>query len=252
MFLIDWLIDCQSWARTAQVISLYNVGPDIFRQNYRLCFCGLWANIAQVIIFLCNVSQARSRVDFIGCFPAKRWYFALGQYCKSNFLVECCLRHIYTTSARWYSYAMLGASRTTQYRVFTYHHMMAEKYQGNIERDFFLCNVVWSLKGNTTWATKVFPVNVVSGNTTLGTILDIAHIKTLCSIVLETPDSNAQENILFDFVLILSGDSAQVKTNYIINSNVALEAPEERLQTTLQMKNHVKYCLNTHVSREMS
>ena len=95
-------------------------------------------------------------------------------------------------------------------------------------------------------------MNVVLGNTTLETILDIAHIKTLCSIVLETPDSNAQENILFDFVLILSGDSAQVKTNYIINSNVVLEAPEERLQTTLQMKNHVKYCLNTHVSREMS
>ena len=95
-------------------------------------------------------------------------------------------------------------------------------------------------------------MNVVLGNTTLGTILDIAHIKTLCSIVLETPDSNVQTNILFDFVLILSGDSAQVKTNYIINSNVVLEAPEERLQTTLQMKNHVKYCLNTHVSREMS
>ena len=65
-------------------------------------------------------------------------------------------------------------------------------------------------------------MNVVSGNTTLGTILDIAHIKTLCSIVLETSDSNAQENILFDFVLILSGDSAQVKTNY----SVILEAPK--------------------------
>ena len=156
MFLIDWLIDwlsvmcphctsnflVQCWSRyiqtKLQIMFLWTF------------FCGLWANIAQVIIFLCNVSQARSRVDFIGYFPAKRWYFALGQYCQSNFVVECCLRHIYTTSARWYSYAMLGASWTTQHRVFTYHHIMPKMYQGNTERDFFLYNVVRSVKGNTT------------------------------------------------------------------------------------------------------
>ena len=37
---------------------------------------------------------------FAGCFPAKRWVCGLGQHCASNFLVQCCLRCIWTTLTR--------------------------------------------------------------------------------------------------------------------------------------------------------
>ena len=39
-------------------------------------------------------------------FPAKVCLRALVQQCTSNFLVECCLRHIWATLTSQYSYAM--------------------------------------------------------------------------------------------------------------------------------------------------
>ena len=40
-------------------------------------------------------------------FSAKVYLYALSQHCASNFLVQCCLRHIWTTLTRQYSLAML-------------------------------------------------------------------------------------------------------------------------------------------------
>ena len=41
-------------------------------------------------------------------FPAKVYLCALAQHCTSNFLVQCCLRRIWATLTRQYSYAMLS------------------------------------------------------------------------------------------------------------------------------------------------
>ena len=71
----------------------------------------------------------------IDYFHVKICLWTVGQHCKRNYLVQCCLRHNYTTTARRYSYAMLGDSRITLRRVFTY-AMLPKKYSDNIEQDF--------------------------------------------------------------------------------------------------------------------
>ena len=43
-----------------------------------------------------------------GYFLVKRWLCGLGQHCISNFLVQCCLIHIWTTLNIWYSCAMFS------------------------------------------------------------------------------------------------------------------------------------------------
>ena len=50
---------------------------------------------------------------------------------------------------------------------------------------------------------RFFLCKVVPGDDSLGG--DIAQIKTLCSVVIEAADSNAQEKISFNVVLILLG-----------------------------------------------
>ena len=41
-------------------------------------------------------------------FPAKVYLCALGQHCASNFLMQCCLRRIWTTLTKQFSYARLS------------------------------------------------------------------------------------------------------------------------------------------------
>ena len=84
----------QSWTNTAQVISLYNVGPYISSQNCRLFFCakmfvdcGSSLIIASVIL-MCNVGSDRSRQNSIAYFPTKTCLCAIGQHCTSNFSIN--------------------------------------------------------------------------------------------------------------------------------------------------------------------
>ena len=76
--------------------------------------CGLWVNTGKVI-FLCNVGSGRSRQHCIAYFPAKTCLCTLVQHCTSNFFVQCCLRRIWTTLTRQYSYAVL--SQHGQYNI---------------------------------------------------------------------------------------------------------------------------------------
>ena len=80
--------------------------------------------------FLCNVVPRELRQHWTGCL-----------------LEQCCPKRIKTTLNRMFSWAMLsGASRTTLHRVCTC-VILSQEYKDNIEQDFFLCNVVWSLLG---------------------------------------------------------------------------------------------------------
>ena len=86
--IVDFIVQC--WPRQSRKVVLR-----------------LRINIAQVV-FVCNVGTCRSRQHYIGYFPAKPCLSALGQYCTSNFLVQCSPRRIWTTLIRQYSYAMLS------------------------------------------------------------------------------------------------------------------------------------------------
>ena len=55
----------------------------------------IWINIVQVT-FLCNAGTCRLRQHCIGSFPAKLCLYALGKHCTSNYLVQCCLRCVWT------------------------------------------------------------------------------------------------------------------------------------------------------------
>ena len=103
-----------------------NIIQVIFLQKH---FCASWANIIQVFCF-----------------------------------VPCCLRHIWTTLTRQYSYAMLS-----QY----------DRY--SIVQVIFFIKVVCQ-----PWT-------------------NITQVNTLRNVVQEAPDNNAQEKILLNVVLILSG-----------------------------------------------
>ena len=81
--------------------------------------CGLWANIA-LVIFLCNVGQARSRQYSQVIFPRKDDCVLWDNIAQVIFLSNVVSQRIQTTLARRYSYAMLGVSWTTLRRVFTY------------------------------------------------------------------------------------------------------------------------------------
>ena len=92
--------------------SLVQCWPTKIRITLQIIFLckvvhGIWVNIAQVT-FLCNVGTCRLRQQCIGYFPVKMCFCALGQHRTSNFLVQCCLRVVWTTLTRQYSYAMLS------------------------------------------------------------------------------------------------------------------------------------------------
>ena len=52
--------------------------------------------IVQLIV-LCNLGPSRPKQNCVGYFPSKSLLRAQSQYCTSNFLVQCCLRRIWTT-----------------------------------------------------------------------------------------------------------------------------------------------------------
>ena len=64
----------------------------------------LWATVAQVIS-LCNVAPNRTR-QHCRLFSCKNLFLGCGPTGTSNFLVQCCLRRIWTTLSIQYSYAI--------------------------------------------------------------------------------------------------------------------------------------------------
>ena len=100
--------DFAVWANIASVVFLCNVVSAVFGQHW--LNCGLWTNIICIVqvIVLCNVSPSRPIQHCVGYFSAKTCLFAQGQYCTSNFLMQCCLTRIRTTLSTQYSYAMLS------------------------------------------------------------------------------------------------------------------------------------------------
>ena len=67
-----------------------------------------WTKRAKIFRWYC--ARLKNRLPEIfetAGFPAKVYLCALGQHCVTNFLVQCCLRRIWTTLTRQYSYAML-------------------------------------------------------------------------------------------------------------------------------------------------
>ena len=70
-------------------------------------------------------------------FPVQSCSWAMGQHCTSNFLVQCCLRRIWTTLTRQYSYAMLSCPSmvdTTLSRLFFHKNClfaMGQHYTGD-------------------------------------------------------------------------------------------------------------------------
>ena len=95
-------------------------------------------------------------------------------------------------------YAILsGASWTTPHGVLTC-AMLYKESDNNVELEFFLCTLVWSLKKNITQG--FYLCNIVLYNVVLG-----QHYteKILCSVVFETPDHIKREKIIFNIDLIL-------------------------------------------------
>ena len=114
-----FLIKLQPWGRATLLKRNSNTGAflwilQIFRNTFLLqntsggCFC-----IVQVV--LCNLGLSRSKQYCVGYFPSKSLLCSMGQHCKSNFLVQCSLRPIWTTLTRQYSYVIL--SQHGQYNI---------------------------------------------------------------------------------------------------------------------------------------
>ena len=87
---------------------------EIFKNTFFLqntsggCFCNV-----QVIV-LCNLGPSRPKQNRVGYFPSKSLLLAQGQYCTSNFLVQCCLRRIWTTLSIRFSYAEAVVRRCSE------------------------------------------------------------------------------------------------------------------------------------------
>ena len=101
---------------------------------------GLWINIAQ-LVFVCNVGTGRSRQHCIGYFPAKACLSALGQYCTSNFLVQCSLRYIWATLTKQYSCVMLSQHGRYKISQVIFLIKVICQPQTNIAQVVSLCNV---------------------------------------------------------------------------------------------------------------
>ena len=91
---------------------------EIFKNTFFLrntsggCFCNV-----QVIV-LCNLGPSRPKQNCVGYFPSKSLLRAQSQYCTSNFLVQCCLRRIWTTLSTRFSYAEAVLRRCSVKKVF--------------------------------------------------------------------------------------------------------------------------------------
>ena len=100
---------------------------------------GIWVNIAQVT-FLCNAGTCRLRQRCIGSFPAKTCLYSLGQHCTNNYLVQCCLRRVWTTLTGQYSYAMLFQHGRYNIAQVIFVIKVVCLPQANIAQVIFLCN----------------------------------------------------------------------------------------------------------------
>ena len=78
----------------------------------RYCFCN-----GQVIV-LCNLGPSIPKQNFVGYFPSKSLLRAQFQYCTSNFLVQCCLRRIWTTLSIRFFYTEAVVRRCSVKKVF--------------------------------------------------------------------------------------------------------------------------------------
>ena len=63
------------------------------------CFCIVQGTV------LCNLGPSRPKKNCVSYFPSKSLLCPHGQYCTSNYLVQCCLRRIWTTLRLRFSYA---------------------------------------------------------------------------------------------------------------------------------------------------
>ena len=68
----------------------------------KLCY---FVSAMYQVIILCNLGRSRPKQNCVGFFLSKLLLRAQGQYCTSNFLVQCCLRRTWTTLSIRFSYA---------------------------------------------------------------------------------------------------------------------------------------------------
>ena len=61
-----------------------------------------------------NLEPSRPKQNCVGYFPSKSLLRAQSQYCTSNFLVQCCLRRIWTTLSIRFSYAEAVVRRCSE------------------------------------------------------------------------------------------------------------------------------------------
>ena len=76
------------------------------------CFCNV-----QVVV-LCNLGPSRPKQNCVGYFPSKSLLHGQGQYCTSNFLLQCCLGRVWTTLSMRFSYAEAIVRRCSLKKVF--------------------------------------------------------------------------------------------------------------------------------------
>ena len=148
-------------------------------------------NIAQSF-YLCTVVPRVFRQTSTGLFPVLHCLEPIGHYCTRFLPVECCHKSINTTLDRISSCSMLsGVSSTTLHqflpvqccststdatmnkifacamlfvaswitldKVCTY-AMLSQKYQDNIEQEFFLCIIVWGQLDNIAQSFQLYNV----------------------------------------------------------------------------------------------
>ena len=77
----------------------------------KLCY---FVSAMYQVIILCNLGRSRPKQNCVGFFLSKLLLRAQGQYCTSNFLVQCCLRRTWTTLSIRFSYAEAVVRRCSE------------------------------------------------------------------------------------------------------------------------------------------
>ena len=70
----------------------------------------------------------------------------------------------------------------------------------------------------------------------------MAQTKTLCNVVQEAPDNIAHEKILFNFVVILWGNTALVKTFCNVAQKTPDKIAQEKTRAILPEQHLVTFC----------
>ena len=106
-----------------EITTMPYINTNCTRQCWLLFIAGLqaanelprqhWTKRAKIDRWYCTRFKNRLPAIFETAtgFPAKICLGALGQYCTSNFLVQCCLRRICSILTRQYSYAVSSQHR---------------------------------------------------------------------------------------------------------------------------------------------